>query len=264
MTSMYKTMQFLYLARKTYFGNASFLAFKDDFSKFTFAASDSLKKNPLYQRGVNSRITVGGNLFGTALRKINFALTAFYQGGKYREGTELNEYLLSASALYAVSRKWSIGPGVDMTSGNNGSDPAKKYQRFDPLYGTPHKFWGFMDYFYVADGFGANGLNDFYMKARYKAKDNLTLLLDAHRFVLPTAVVAADGKKMTKALGTELDFMITYNMTKAITLEGGYSSMFSTDTMLSPKVKNVKNADKNSHWAYVMINIKPSEFILKP
>ncbi|MFZ6013947.1 MAG: alginate export family protein, partial [Bacteroidota bacterium] len=85
--AMYKSMQFLYLGRKLHFGNASLLAFKDDFSKFTFAAADSLKKNPIYGKGVWSRYTIGGNLFGTAFRKLNFSFSAFYQGGKYREGT---------------------------------------------------------------------------------------------------------------------------------------------------------------------------------
>jgi hypothetical protein len=264
LNTMYKTMQFLYVGKKVHFGNASFLVFKDDFSKYKYAPLDSLKKTPLYQKGVNSRITVGGNLFGTAARKINFALSAFYQGGKYRDGVSLDEYLLSASALYSVGRKLTIGPGIDMTSGNNGTDKSKVYQRFDPLYGTPHKFWGFMDYFYVADGFGANGLNDIYLKSRFKAKDNLTFLLDAHRFMLPSAVMGDDGTAMNKALGTELDFMITYNMTKAITIEGGYSTMFATETMASAKVKNVKNASDNSNWAYLMINIKPAEFLIKP
>lgn len=263
MTSMYKSMQFLYVAKKLHFGNFSILAFKDDFTKFSFAAADSLKKTPIYGSKVWSRYTVGGNLFGTALRKINFALSAFYQGGEYRDGTALDEYLLSASALYQVGRKWNIGPGVDMTSGNNGSDPSKKYQRFDPLYGTPHKFWGYMDYFYVADGFGANGLTDYYLKARYKAKDNLTFSLDAHRFVLPSAVKANDGTVLEKALGSELDFVLSYALTKAINIEGGYSKMFSTETMTSAKVKNVKNPSLNSNWAYLMINIKPTEFLIK-
>jgi hypothetical protein len=263
MSTMYKSMQFLYLNKKLHFGNASFLAFKDDFSKYTFAATDTLKITPIYGKGVNSRFTVGGNLFGTAARKVNFALSAFYQGGKYRDGTELSEYLLSASALYAVARKFSVGPGVDYTTGSDGSDPKNKFKRFDPLYGTPHKFWGFMDYFYVADGFGANGLVDYYLKARFKAKDNLMLALDAHEFVLPTAVTGSDNTLLEKSLGTELDLMITYNMTKAITIEGGYSKMFSTETMVSPKVKNVPTAEKNSTWAYVMISVKPAEFIVK-
>lgn len=263
MTSLYKSMQFLYIGRKHHFGSSSFLFFKDDFSKFHFADTDVDKKTPIYDRGVWSRYTVGGNIFGTAKRKLGFAVSAFYQGGKYRDGTELGEYLLSASTQYALGRKWSVGPGVDVTSGNNGSDPNKKYQRFDPLYGTPHKFWGYMDYFYVADGFGSNGLVDYYLKVKYKAKDNFTLSLDAHEFVLPSAVTNNDGNLMSKKLGTEIDLVFVYNMTKAVTIEGGYSAMMSTETMASAKVKNVKRAADFSDWAYLMINIKPAEFIVK-
>ena len=119
-----------------------------------------------------------------------------------------------------------------------------------------------MDYFYVADGFGPNGLIDYYLKAKYKAKDNLTITLDAHRFVLPSAVLAADGTTMDKALGTELDFVASYALTKAINIEGGYSTMFSTSTLASAKVKNVRNAAETSSWAYLMISIKP-EFVFK-
>jgi hypothetical protein len=263
MSSMYKYMQFLYVAKKLHFGNASFLAFKDDFSKFHFAPADINKTTPIYDHSVWSRYTIGGNLFGTAFRKLGFAFSAFYQGGNYREGTELSEYLLSLSTSYAIGRKFSIGPGADFTSGNNGSDPTKKYQRFDPLYGTPHKFWGFMDYFYVADGFGANGLVDYYLKAKYKAKDNLIISLDGHQFVLPEAVTAADGTELDKSLGTEFDLLANYAMTKAINIEGGFSMMLSTPTMASAKVKNVKRAAETSTWAYLMISIKPSEFIVK-
>jgi len=262
MGAMYKSMQFLYLARKHYFGNTSVLLFKDDFSKFHFAATDTEKKTPIYESGVWSRYTVGANMFGTAKRKLGFAISAFYQGGKYREGTSLNEYFFSVSTQYAAGRKLSIGPGVDITSGNNGSDPTKKYQRFDPLYGTPHKFWGYMDYFYVADGFGSNGLIDYYLKAKYKLKDNFTMSLDGHRFVLPSAVVNKDGTTMKKALGTEIDFVFNYAMTKAVNIEGGYSTMFSTSTMASAKVKNVSRAADFSDWAYLMISIKP-EFTFK-
>ncbi len=258
--AMYKSMQFLYVARKLHFGNASFLFFKDDFSRFTVDPADP-NKTPVYEKGVWSRYTFGVNVFGTALRKITFGLSAFSQKGNFREGTSLDEYLLSANALYAVGRKFSFGPGVDLTSGNSNTP----FKRFDPLYGTPHKFWGYMDYFYVADGFGAsNGLLNYYLKARYKAKDNLILSVDAHKFRLPHKITNQDGQSIEKSLGTEIDLILAYNMTKAITLEAGYSVMEATDTMLSPKVKNVPNADRTSTWGYLMINIKPGELIVKP
>jgi Alginate export len=260
--AMYKTMQFVYVAKKLSFGNASLLAFKDDFSKFHFAAADVQKKTPIYEQGSWSRFTVGGNLFGTALRKLGFAASAFYQGGEYRDGTSLDEYFISLSTQYAVGRKLSIGPGVDVTSGNDGSDPTKKYKRFDPLYGTPHKFWGLMDYFYVADGFGPSGLTDYYLKAKYKAKDNLTLSLDAHSFELPNAVKDEKGEVLGKSLGTEIDFVFNYGLTKIINIEGGYSTFFNTSTLSSINVKNIKNAQATSTWAYLMISIKP-EFLFK-
>jgi len=260
--AMYKSMQFLYVSKKLPFGNASILAVKDDFSKFHYAPADIAKVTPIYEQAVWSRYTVGAYAVGTAFKKMSFTASAYYQGGHFREGTKLNEYLLSLSTLYAAGRKFSVGPGVDITSGNNGSDPSQRYQRFDPLYGTPHKFWGFMDYFYVADGFGPNGLIDYYLKTRYKPKEKITLTLDAHQFVLPQAVTDESGAVLGKGLGTELDFAFNYTMTKQITIEGGYSSMFSTTTMLATKVKNVKANDTFSNWAYLMISIKP-EFILK-
>jgi hypothetical protein len=262
MSAMYKSMQFIYVARKLQFGNVSFLAFKDDFSKFHFAEADVEKKEPLYERGVWSRITLGGHMVGTVFEKLGITTSAFYQGGKYREGSSLDEYLLSVSAMYSPVRKFSFGAGIDVTSGNNGADPSRRFQRFDPLYGTPHKFWGYMDYFYVADGFGSNGLINYYLKTKFKPKNNLTLSLDAHRFVLPAAVTNEAGEKLARSLGTEIDLTVNYAITSSINIDAGYSSMFSSSTLTSPKVKNVRNADTFSSWAYLMISIKP-EFIFK-
>jgi hypothetical protein len=260
--AQYKSMQFLYLAKKLSFGNMSFLTLRDDFSRYHFAEADIDKKTPVYDQGVWSRITSGVFTTGTILRKIGFTTSAYYQGGRYRDGTSLNEYLLSISVLYAAGAKLGVGPGVDITSGNNGSDPKKKNQRFDPLYGTPHKFWGYMDYFYVADGFGSNGLIDLYIKTRYKANNNLTLTFDAHRFSLPNSVTDERGTVMGKTLGQEFDLVTNYALTRMVNLEAGYSKMLSTATVTSARVKNVKNPDPSSNWAYLMISIKP-EFLVK-
>ena len=257
MASHYKAMQFLYVARKLSFGTASILALKDDFSRFSFAPADTLKTTPLFSDEVWSRFTAGANLFGASGKKVTFALSAFYQGGAYRDGTELHEYLLSASLRYAATSRLSLEPGVDMTSGNNGSDPSSRFKRFDPLYGTPHKFWGYMDYFYVADPFGPNGLVDYYVRTKLKARENLMVMADAHRFVLPEAITTESGEDLDKSLGTEIDLVMNYGMTKAITVEGGFSAMFPTATMTSSKVKNVNRAKDISTWAYLMVSIRP-------
>ena len=262
MNSLYKSMQFLYVGRKQKWGSASFLLFKDDFSKFHFNRGDSLKKNPIYDRSAWSRLTTGLYV-NAALGKFSFVASAYYQGGHYREGTSLNEYLVSLSTLYNFSPRISFGPGVDITSGNNGNDPAKKYKRFDPLYGTPHKFWGYMDYFYVADGFGSNGLVDIYMKSVHKLRKSITCSIDVHQFLLPNAVVNESNIAMKKSLGTEVDVIINYGITKEIMLEGGACYMLATSTMSSSHVKNIAGANPNASWLYMMFSIKPESIIRK-
>jgi hypothetical protein len=100
-----------------------------------------------------------------------------------------------------------------------------------------------------------------YIKTRYKAKDNLTLSLDAHHFALPNAITDESGKTLGATLGQEVDLIINYGLTKVINIEGGYCAMFASSTLASAKVKNVKNADTSANWAYLMISIKPEVFI---
>ncbi|MES2731534.1 MAG: alginate export family protein [Bacteroidota bacterium] len=263
--SLYKSMQFLYLGRKFYAGNISFLALKDDFNKYTTKTApdpvDPTKQiiTNTFTQGVWSRYTLGGYIAATALKKINLVASAYYQAGKDKAGLDVDAYLLSANALYAVGRKLSVGPGIDYTSG--GVSPGKT-KNFDPLYGTPHKFWGYMDYFYVADGFGKNGLMDVYMKARYKPKDKLLITLDGHAFSTSNALTRADGVEVNQHLGTELDLIFNYSMTKAISIEGGYCTFFGTPTLADPMVKNIPNASLQANWAYLMITLKP-DFLAK-
>jgi hypothetical protein len=245
-STLYKSMQFLYVARKMKWGSGSFLFFKDDFSRFHFAAMDSLKRNPVYEQNTWKRYTTGLYLNGTIFSKLNINASAYYQGGRYRDGANRNDYLLSLATLYATGKKFSLGPGIDITS-----------RRFDPLYGTPHKFWGYMDYFYVADGFGSNGLVDAYVRMRYKAAESLMLSFDTHHFSLPNGITDEANVEMSRQLGTELDLTFIWTTTKQIAIEGGMCSMFGTPTLTSKNVKNVPDADRVSSWAYLMISLKP-------
>jgi hypothetical protein len=70
------------------------------------------------------------------------------------------------------------------------------------------------------------------------------------------------GKQYEKFLGAEFDFVANYAITKIVNMEFGYSQMYSSETMASAKVKNVKNAAAFSDWAYLTISIKP-EFTFK-
>jgi len=248
--TLYKSMQFGYLGRKLRAGNASVLVLKDDFNRYVTHED----RSRTYVRGVWSRVTLGGYLSTGLTPKLSLTGSAYYQAGKDRDGTPLSAYLLSAHAPYAVNRTFSLGPGLDYTSGGG---TATRSRRFDPLYGTPHKFWGYLDYFYVADGFGNNGLVNYYVKTCFKVRENLLVTLDAHQFTTANRVTAGDGTALDRNLGTELDLVASYNLTKMIHLEGGYCSLFATPTLASAAVKNVPDARRQANWAYLMISIKP-------
>jgi len=256
--AMYKSMQFIYAAKKLKSSTLSLLFFKDDFSKFHTDNSNPQQPKAVFASGVWSRFTTGAHFTGSLSNRVNATADVFYQGGHYREGTSLNEYFFSFAAMFVQSGQFSIGPGIDLTSGNNGADPSRRYQRFDPLYGTPHKFWGYMDYFYAADGFGPNGLLDIYLKTRITPSEKSYITLDVHQFSLPNAVTDELGNVMSKSLGVEFDLVASLALTKIVSLEGGYSYMHMGDTMSSAQVKNVANASRGAQWAWLMINIKPS------
>lgn len=245
----YKSFQYAYIGRKFFFGDLSFLFFKDDFAKFTGTPAA-----PIFTQGVNARTTTGFYYNVNPTRKLNLNGSLYYQGGHDKLGKAISSKLGSITATYQVNRKLFVGPGVDYLSGNDGTKVATQNNQFDPLYGTPHKFWGTMDYFYVASPFGKQGLLNYFVKAKYLASDKLTLLLDIHGFESAAKLAG----NLSPYLGTEIDFTAKYNFTKVINIEGGYSLMKATNTMASAVVKNVTTPKLTAQWAYVMLKISPN------
>lgn len=262
----YKSLQFLYLGRKFKTGNASFLIIKDDFNKYaTTPASTSMPGGTVAATRTNttgtwSRVTFGSYVNAT-FKKLNLKAEAYYQTGKDKDGRSMGGYLLSGAVTYATSPKTGITLGEDLTSGNEpgvatpGNAVTGKNRRFDPLYGTPHKHWGLMDYFYVADGFGVGGLSDFYIKGRWKPLDKLIVTADFHQFASTNSIVMADKTSQDNpSFGQEFDLVGQYVITKQIGLEGGYSIFSSTDALAA--AKGIVGAQKTNTWGYLMVNVK--------
>lgn len=246
--TMYKSMQFLYAGKKLEHGNASFLFFTDQFSKYNM---DSATNTKAFKTGTWSRATTGfylNNTFG----KFTVTASAYYQFGKTPAGQKLSAALFSGMAQYAVSKKISAGPGIDYTTGGaNGTTS----NAFDPLYGTPHKFWGLMDYFYAASPFGKGGLADYYIKSRFTPSAKLWFTADVHQFSSAAKINGAAGDK--KSFGQEVDIVGNYSLTKQIILEAGYGHFFNAALLTGATVKNVAAAKSGANWAYLSINIKP-------
>ncbi len=253
--AMYKGMQYLYAAKKLKDGIFSLLFFTDQFNKFhTEVISGTSTKVP--DLGLWARSTTGF-YFNKTIKNISATASGYYQFGKNSTGQVMNAYMYSGVAMYNIGKKLGVGAGYDYTSGGSAANV------FDPLYGTPHKFWGFMDYYYVASGFGKSGLQDIYLKSKWKLSEKCMLLADAHQFFAASDVYAANNvTKLDKNFGTEIDLVATCQLTKIIGFELGYSHYFTTSTLTSLNVKNVANSNSNSNWAYLMLIIKP-DFLSK-
>ncbi len=289
----YKSFKSLYISRKFNQTKFSGLLFQDDFSAYRLDSVGSAGTGYVYGRRFvssgatdtydyaqsRSRTTYGlmvNHTLGNASGFGKIALQGAYYGqtGKDREGNDMDAYHYTLAATYQ-KRKWAFTLGYDVLSGNDGSSATNNYKastgynnRFDPLYGTPHRHWGYMDYFYVGTNSPAGGLNNGYLKAKYTS-NMLTFGVDYHTFALNKATTKGDGTLVGTDLGNEIDFLLNYNMNKFTNIELGYSVMMATDNMTFAKGQATtdaaaKNFDKTGTWLYLMINIRPDFFYAKP
>lgn len=242
--SMYKSMAFLYAGKKLKGGNASFLFLNDAFSSYR---NDPVTFAKQFDSSTWSRATTG-MYFTNTFHKVSLTASAYYQFGRNATGQKIRAELFSLAGQYAFTKKFGVGAGVDYYSGGTNGSAS---HAFDPLYGTPHKFGGLMDYFYVANGFGRNGLVDYFLRGKVKASEKILLTADVHQFN-SGAHVSGFG---TKNLGQEVDVVANYTLTKQIGFEAGYGRYFTTPLLAS--LKNVPNAKPQANWAYLMVNVKP-------
>jgi hypothetical protein len=281
----YKSFTSLYVSRK--FGEAkfSFLFFNDNFGKYRIDSVGTPASGYVYGRrfvadgitdpfdysGTHHRYTYGlmvnhsigtGSPFG----KISVQAAYYAQSGQNRDGGKMKDAFHYTLAATYQTGKISITPGYDVLSGNNLTTAAD--EKFDPLYGTPHRHWGYMDYFYVGTGSPAGGLNNLYLKVKYTG-DRLSLGVDLHRFFLNTNMKKGDGSYVDKQLGNELDLLLNYNINKFTNLELGYSTIRTTGSM--PFAKGQAATDitadtykRSGNWFYGTLRFMPDFLQTKP
>lgn len=276
----FKSFQMAYLSRKFNQTKFSALVFKDDFQKYRIDSLGNAAQGYVYGRrydvaGVNSRLTYGAMLIGqlgtaaSPFGRMQWQVFGYGQSGHDRDGLLIRDAYHYGANVMLQRGPLSFGPGYEVLSGNNATTTkAGETSRFDPLYGTPHRHWGYMDYFYVGTGAPAGGLQDAFVKVKYTG-NRLTAGLDVHYFALaaPTANRLADapaGSLIDPKLGIEYDFVATYALNKFTGLELGYSLMNGTNSLEYAKQGTMNQKDKLGTWAYLMINIRPDFFAAKP
>jgi hypothetical protein len=189
--------------------------------------------------------------------KFDANASAYLQTGKSINNNVSASYF-AGNLGYKLNTNFKVGLGAEFLSGKDQDDSSTDIKSFAPLFGTNHKFNGWMDYFYVGNHANSVGLTDFNAVVAFN-KDKFSAKLIPHLFMADGNVF--DGsEKMNSNLGTEIDLTIGYQLTKDITLNAGYSKMYATDTM-----EVLKGGDKNENnsWAWVMFTFKPNLFTHK-
>lgn len=202
------------------------------------------------------KLKVGGQFYYTG-----GAAGKSYSGTEYKN-IELGGFMASAFVQH-TGIKGAPLLGVDYLSGDD--ETTAKVEGWSPKYGTNHKFYGFMDYFYVGNGHGgANeksaGLLDIYLNTTFKLTEKTSLMGDLHYF----ASAADRTNKTTKevysgTLGTELDLVVVHVLAKGVVLKAGYSQMFGiTETMKQLKFGNpAQDVSGMQSWGWVMLAFTP-------
>jgi len=151
-----------------------------------------------------------------------------------------------------------LGAGFEIQSGTDQDETDGKNHSFFPLYGTNHKFNGYMDYFYVGNHANSVGLTDIYAKAVFKTGEKSSFLVKAHYFgTAATLLDPADGSEADAYLGTEVDLVFTQKLLPFATLKVGYSQMFASDSMEILKGQ-VGTASGLQNWGWAMLVVKPN------
>tara|TARA_R110000787_G_scaffold15134_8_gene46881 strand:+ start:28131 stop:29420 length:1290 start_codon:yes stop_codon:yes gene_type:complete len=187
--------------------------------------------------------------------KISADAALYFQTGKSLDRSVSATYF-GANFGYKITDNFSAGIGVEYLSGKDMDDASSDVKSFAPLFGTNHKFNGWMDYFYVGNHANNVGLTDIYLNLGFN-KDKWSFKLMPHYFASAANVFNSDGVKLDNYLGTEIDFSLGYKITESIKVDGGYSQMLATESM-----EAIKGGDSSIHnsWAWVMVTFKPNLF----
>jgi len=248
----YKTMQYLWANKKWENFEASVLVLNNGYQKYTADVADGVNNLTTFGTHLKAKlgnISLAANLYGQT-----GSITANQfsdKDGPLDKNTNFeykSAYLIGLDAKMPISSKITLGAGFELISGDDAATTEK--ESFFPVYGTNHKFNGFMDYFYVGNNANSFGLNDYHINAKFTTSPKSSLYASVLYFTTNTELDSG-----AKNLGTELDLVYSYKLKPAVLLQVGYSQMFAEDGM--EELKGVPNPQDTQNWAWAMITIKP-------
>ncbi len=248
----YKTFQYGWYHGDFDKVGVSFLLLNTGIEYLQYEGEENEDKTIDHMQTIGPRVTYkSGN--------INADVSIYFQTGKSLDKSVSASYF-GGNFGYKITDNFKAGIGGEYLSGKDMNDSSTDLKSFAPLFGTNHKFNGWMDYFYVGNHANNVGLTDIYLVVGY-TKEKISAKLIPHYFASAAKIIAGNGNKMDNYLGTEIDFVVGYKLSKSINFNAGYSQMLATASM-----KELKGGDNGitNNWAWVMITFKPNLFTYTP
>ncbi len=191
-----------------------------------------------------SQTTLGLNYRGL-YGPLSSVAEAVYQAGK-KGAAKVSSFLLSAQGIYKYEAL-KLGAGIDIVSG---TDPnvKDKYNTFAAPYGTTHKLYGNMDYFYEGTKNYSLGLNDVYITTNLNP-ENTKFSYNLYLHFLNSNKSTTSGSYF----GRELDLVVNYEFIKGTNISWG-GSAFLPGHLMETVFKTAKGSRTDTaYWSYVMV-----------
>lgn len=214
---------------------------------------------------VSSACTQYQQLAGTYISytpKLGSLTGSYYrQMGHDEFGMEIDAWMATVKATVRPADAYEIEVGFDYLSGDpyfaipgkgmSGLTWHKKIQGFNSIYGSHHKFYGAMDFFYVStyyNGFSP-GLQNAYIGATAWPHKKLSLSASYHYMATSTSL-----RNVNMTLGHAIELGVAYSFKPNIRISGGFSYMTGTETM--EKLKRA-SSDGSLRWAWLTLSVSP-------
>lgn len=191
----------------------------------------------------------------------------YRQFGKNENGVKIDAWMASAKVAFKPADNYGFTVGYDYLSGdkyfavptghNLGMVHHDVIKGFSSVYGSHHKFYGAMDFFYVSayrDGF-TPGLQNAYIGATYSPLKNLKFDASYHYLA-----IATDLEDMKRTLGHEVEMQVGYAFSRDVRLSLGASFMKGSETMERLKRSTKQN---DLRWGYITLLVTPRIFSTK-
>jgi hypothetical protein len=186
------------------------------------------------------QVTLGGRWLGNG--RLSWRVEAAYQTGT-RADIDVSAYLLALRAGLPLAGRARAELWYDLLSGDD--EPFDDETGvFDTLFGTNHKFYGFMDLFTnIPVHTSGRGLQDVALKTTFGPAPAMTLQADLHVFL----VAAGDGLASGR-IGEEIDLTARWALTPDVAVSAG-------GALFRPGDAGIVPGDNVRSWLFLMADV---------